>query len=224
MNPPQTERSSSTSTPPASRFPTCCRPRPAIRWSSHCPPCSGSRAPGPYAARRTDPESRTGTRVAVVANDGSWQQTVAVDPQAIFPIPDHVSFGAGAGFLLNYLTIHFALDKRAHYSPGETVLVHGAAGGVGIAALQMARALDLETIAVVSTDAKAAVAQANGASHVIGVENFKERVLEITDGRGVDIVLDPVGGDRFTDSLRSLARGGRAVVLGFTGGGIPPSR
>ncbi|HEY5854628.1 MAG TPA: NADPH:quinone oxidoreductase family protein [Aldersonia sp.] len=162
-----------------------------------------------------------GARVAVLAEQGSWQQTVAVDPASIFPIPDHVSFGAGAGFLLNYLTVHFALDKRAHYSPGETVLVHGAAGGVGIAALQMARALDLETIAVVSNEAKAAVAHANGATHVIGVENFKDRVQEITDGRGVDIVLDPVGGDRFTDSLRSLARGGRAVVLGFTGGGIP---
>ncbi|MGW4580857.1 NADPH:quinone oxidoreductase family protein [Rhodococcus aetherivorans] len=162
-----------------------------------------------------------GQRVAVLATGGAWQQTVAVDPKSVFPLPDSVSLTAGAGFLMNYLTVHFALDERARYRAGETVLVHGAAGGVGVAALQVAAALGLETIAVVSTEEKAAVAKANRATHIVAVEGFKDRVLELTGGRGVDIVLDPVGGDRFTDSLRSLAPNGRVVVLGFTGGEIP---
>jgi NADPH2:quinone reductase len=162
-----------------------------------------------------------GQRVAVLATDGAWQQTVAVDPNSVFPLPDSVSLTAGAGFLMNYLTVHFALDERARYRAGETVLVHGAAGGVGVAALQVAAALGLETIAVVSTDAKAEVARANRATHTVPVDGFKDRVLELTGGRGVDIVLDPVGSDRFTDSLRSLAPNGRVVVLGFTGGEIP---
>ncbi|RZL84174.1 MAG: NADPH:quinone oxidoreductase family protein [Rhodococcus sp. (in: high G+C Gram-positive bacteria)] len=159
---------------------------------------------------------RPGQRVAVFSDAGTWQQTVAIDPQSVFPLPDTVSFAAGAGFLLNYLTVHFALDERARYRPGETVLVHGAARGIGVAALQVASALGLHTIAVVSTDAKAEVARANGATFVIGADGFKDHVLELTQGRGVDIILDPVGGERFTDSLRSLAPGGRAVVLGFT--------
>lgn len=163
----------------------------------------------------------TGQRVAVLALDGAWQQTVAVDPDSVFPLPDSVSLEAGAGFLLNYLTAHFALDERARYRAGETVLVHGAAGGVGVAALQVAAGLGLETVAVVSTEAKAEVARANRATHVVLVDGWKDRVREITGGRGVDIILDPVGGDRFTDSLRSLAPGGRLLVVGFTGGEIP---
>lgn len=173
---------------------------------------------------RSAPEGhglRAGQRVAVLADTGTWQQTVAVNPAMVFALPDSVSFAAGAGFLLNYLTVHFALEERARYRPGETVLVHGAAGGVGVAALQVASALGLDTIAVVSTAAKAEVSRTHGATHVIGVDGFKDHALELTRGRGVDIVLDPVGGERFTDSLRSLAPGGRAVVLGFTAGQIP---
>ncbi|MBM7366886.1 NADPH:quinone oxidoreductase family protein [Gordonia hydrophobica] len=164
---------------------------------------------------------REGDRVAVLALDGAWQQTVTLDPTAVFPLPDGVSLAAAAGIVMNYLTVHFALDERARCRAGEVVLVHGAAGGIGVAALRVASALGLTTIAVVSNDAKAAVAEDNGADHVVRVDGFKDAVKEITVGRGVDIVIDPVGGDRFTDSLRSLAIGGRAVVLGFTGGSIP---
>ncbi|WP_024793957.1 NADPH:quinone oxidoreductase family protein [Tomitella biformata] len=163
-----------------------------------------------------------GDRVAVLTTaGGSWQQTVAVEPADVFPLPDAVSLTAGSGFLVNYLTVHFALDERARYRAGETVLVHGAAGGVGIAALHVAAALGLETIAVVSTPEKAAVAAASGATHVVLLDGWKDQVRQLTGGRGVDIILDPVGGDRFTDSLRSLAPNGRLVVLGFTGGEIP---
>ncbi|AWK70457.1 NADPH:quinone oxidoreductase [Rhodococcus oxybenzonivorans] len=164
---------------------------------------------------------RAGQRVAVLASGGAWQQTVAVEPHSVFPLPDSVSLEAGAGFLLNYLTVHFALDERARFRAGETVLVHGAAGGVGVAALQVAAALGLETIAVVSTEEKASIAKAHRADHVVLLDGWKDRAREITGGRGVDIILDPVGGDRFTDSLRSLAPNGRLMVLGFTGGEIP---
>ncbi|MEE2030743.1 NADPH:quinone oxidoreductase family protein [Rhodococcus chondri] len=185
-------------------------------------PCVlGTEGAGVVRTAPADSGLTPGRRVAVFADGGAWQQTVVVDPASVFPLPDTVSVTAGAGMLLNYMTAHFALDERARYRPGETVLVHGAAGGVGVAALQVAAALGLETIAVVSTDEKAAVAKANRATHTIPVDGFKDRALELTGGRGVDIVLDPVGGDRFTDSLRSLAPNGRAVVLGFTGGSIP---
>ncbi|WP_370178873.1 NADPH:quinone oxidoreductase family protein [Rhodococcus wratislaviensis] len=162
-----------------------------------------------------------GQRVAVLALAGAWQQTVAVPVGYAFPLPNNVSLTAASGFVMNHLTVHLALVERARCKKGESVLVHGAAGGIGTAALHLAAALGLETIAVVSSEDKAAVAKANGATHTVLVDGFKDRVLELTGGRGVDIVLDPVGGDRFTDSLRSLATNGRALVLGFTGGEIP---
>ncbi|MEU6829403.1 NADPH:quinone oxidoreductase family protein [Nocardia beijingensis] len=164
---------------------------------------------------------RPGQRVAMLAPSGTWQQTVAVHPDSVFPLPDSVSLNAGAGFLVNYFTAHFALDERARCRPGDTVLIHGAAGGVGVAALQTAAALGLRTIAVVSTPEKAEVARANRADDVVFVDGWRDHVRILTDGRGVDIILDPVGGERFTDSLRSLAPNGRLVVLGFTGGEIP---
>ena len=164
---------------------------------------------------------RAGDRVVVLAFGGAWQRTVAVHPSTVFALPDAVTLTAGAGFLMNYLTAHFALTERARTRAGETVLVHGAAGGLGTACLQVAAALGLDTIAVVSTEDKAAVAKANRATHTVLADGFKDAVAELTGGRGVDIVLDPVGGDRFLDSLRSLAANGRHVVLGFTGGEIP---
>ncbi|MGH3683240.1 MAG: zinc-binding dehydrogenase, partial [Natronosporangium sp.] len=101
------------------------------------------------------------------------------------------------------------------------VLVHGAAGGVGTAAIQLAKALGATVIAVASSDAKRDVARQAGADEAIDVAGFRDAVRELTGGRGADIVVDPVGGDRFTDSLRSLAPEGRLLVIGFTGGEIP---
>jgi NADPH2:quinone reductase len=133
-----------------------------------------------------------------------------------------VSFEAGAGLLFNDLTMHHALRTRGRLADGETVLVHGAAGGIGTSTLRLAPAWGASrTIAVVSTEEKIAVAKAAGASDVVLADGFKDAVTGLTDGRGVDIVVDPVGGDRFTDSLRSLAPGGRLLVVGFTGGEIP---
>jgi len=140
----------------------------------------------------------------------------------VFKLPDNVSFEAGAGLLFNDLTVYFALSVRGRLQQGETVLVHGAAGGIGTSTLRLASVLGASrSIAVVSTEEKADSATAAGATDVVLAEGFKDAVKELTDGRGVDIVLDPVGGDRFTDSLRSLAPGGRLLVVGFTGGEIP---
>ncbi|MFC6014299.1 NADPH:quinone oxidoreductase family protein [Nocardia lasii] len=166
---------------------------------------------------------RPGDRVAALTMLGNGVAEVAVAPeQAVFALPDNISLEAGAGILFNDLTVHFCLTTRGRLAEGETVLVHGAAGGVGTSTLRMARALGAgRVIAVVSTEAKAQVAKANGATDVVLTEGWLAAVKELTEGRGVDIVLDPVGGDRFTDSIRVLASGGRLLVVGFTAGEIP---
>jgi NADPH2:quinone reductase len=153
---------------------------------------------------------------------GAMAEVVALPADRIFKLPDNVSFEAGAGLLFNDLTMHHALRTRGRLAPGETVLVHGAAGGIGTSTLRLAPAWGASrVIAVVSSQDKVSVAKAAGASDVVLADGFKDAVKELTDGRGVDIVVDPVGGDRFTDSLRSLAPGGRLLVIGFTGGEIP---
>lgn len=152
---------------------------------------------------------------------GSCASLIAVDGGALLPLPESVSFATGAALPVNYLTAHFGLTMRGQLEAGETVLVHGAAGGVGTATVQMAKALGATVIAVTSTAEKAAVASAAGADDVVLADGFRDAVKELTRGRGVDIVMDPVGGDRFTDSLRSLATHGRVLVVGFTAGDIP---
>jgi NADPH2:quinone reductase len=145
---------------------------------------------------------------------------VAVAPAFMtFALPDGLDFAEGASIILNYHTVFFALKLRGRLAQGERVLVHGAAGGVGTAALQVAKGLGATTVAVVSSDEKERVAREAGADDVLRSDGpWKDQVLE---SGGVDLVLDPVGGDRFTDSLRSLREDGRVVVVGFTGGSIP---
>jgi NADPH2:quinone reductase len=162
-----------------------------------------------------------GQRVAVLTGAGGWQDVVVSTVGNVLPLPDEVAFAEGAGIAFNYLTVHFGLRRRARLVEGETVLVHGASGGIGIATLQLAKAYGARTIAVVSTQAKEAAAREAGADEVVLADGFLARVKELTGGRGVDVVMDPVGGDRFTDSLRSLAPEGRLLVVGFTGGEIP---
>jgi NADPH2:quinone reductase len=149
-------------------------------------------------------------------------EVVVLPPENVFALPDAVSFEAGAGILFNDLTVHFALAERGRLATGEIVLVHGAAGGIGTSALRLAGLLGAgRTIAVVSTEAKAEVARTAGATDVVLTEGWLASVRELTGGRGVDVVLDPVGGDRFVDSLRALAPSGRLLVVGFTAGDIP---
>ena len=159
-----------------------------------------------------------GDRVVAFSGTGAFADVAAADADVVFPLPDNVSFEAGAGLPMNYLTAHFAMVVRGHLETGQTVLVHGAAGGVGTACVQLAAALGATVIAVVSSDDKAEVARSVGAAHTVPVEGFRDAVKEMG---GVDLVVDPVGGDRFTDSLRCLRPLGRLLVVGFTAGEIP---
>lgn len=162
-----------------------------------------------------------GRRVAVLMSHGCWQEVLAADPWQVLPLPDDISFEAGAAAPLNYLTGLFALVRRGRAQAGETLLVHGGAGGVGVAAIQLGRALGLRTIAVTSDGAKRDFALRCGAHHAVLSDGWLDAVRELVGERAVDIVVDPVGGDRMTDSLRSLAPEGRLLVLGFTAGEIP---
>lgn len=166
---------------------------------------------------------RAGDRVVGLTMIGGAMAETAVLPVGqVFPLPDTVSFESGAGLLFNDLTVYFALTVRGRLAAGETVLVHGAAGGIGTSTLRLAPALGADRlIAVVSTEDKGEIARSAGATDVVLADGFKDAVAELTGGRGVDIVMDPVGGDRFTDSLRCLAPAGRLLVVGFTGGEIP---
>jgi NADPH2:quinone reductase len=165
-----------------------------------------------------------GDRVAACCMLGAFAE-VAVAPDFLtFPLSEELDFAQGAGLILNYHTAYFSLMHRGRLAEGETVLVHGAAGGVGTATLQIAKGLGARTIAVVSSDEKERVARDCGADEVVRSDGeWKDEAKELSGG-GVHLVIDPVGGDRFTDSLRSLREGGRLVVVGFTGGSIPEVR
>lgn len=166
-----------------------------------------------------------GQRVAGVNGYGGAAELVANPAQFTFALPDRVSFDEGAALPMNYLTAQFALAERGGLRAGETVLVHGAAGGVGTASIQVAKGYGARTIAVVSTEEKAEVARAAGADAAVLLDGFKDAVLQLTDGRGADVVVDVVGGGAFTDSLRGLATQGRLLVVGFASGqGIPEVR
>ncbi len=165
-----------------------------------------------------------GDRVAAFCGLGGFAEVVAAPEFFCFPLPDELDFAQGAALVLNYHTAYFALRLRGRLAEGETVLVQGAAGGVGTASIQVAKGLGARTIGVVSSDDKERAAREAGADEVVRSDGpWKDQVKEISGG-GVDVVIDPVGGDRFTDNLRSLREGGRAVVVGFTGGSIPEVR
>ena len=184
----------------------------------------GMDAAGVIRSAPPDTGLAAGQRVAVLLSYGCWQEVISAPAARVLPLPDDMSFEAGAAAALNYLTALFALVRRARAQAGETLLVHGAAGGVGTAAIQVGRALGLGTIAVVSDEAKRQFALQCGARHAVLSDGWLAAVRDLAGERAVDIVIDPVGGDRMTDSLRSLAPEGRLVVVGFSGGEIPAVR
>jgi NADPH2:quinone reductase len=205
-------------------FPEVLQTRGEYQFKPPLPFIPGSEVAGVVRSAPAGSSLKPGERVAAFCMLGGFAE-VAVAPEFMcFPLPNQLDFAQGAALILNYHTAYFALKLRGRLQEGETVLVHGAAGGVGTAALQVAKGLGARTIAVVSSEAKGEVARRAGAEEVLRADGpWKDQARELTDG-GVDIVLDPVGGDRFTDTLRSLREGGRAVVVGFTGGSIPEVR
>jgi NADPH2:quinone reductase len=202
-------------------FPEVLQTRGEYQIKPPLPFVPGSEVGGMVRSAPDDAPVRAGDRVAAFCMLGGFAEITVAPRWLVFKLPDELDYGQGAALILNYHTAYFALHRRGRLAEGESVLVHGAAGGVGTAALQVAKGLGARTIAVVSSDEKERVAREAGADVVVRSDGpWKDQAREWSGG-GVDVVLDPVGGDRFTDSLRSLAEGGRLVVVGFTGGSIP---
>jgi NADPH2:quinone reductase len=199
-------------------FPDVLQSKGLYQYKPDLPFTLGSEVAGVVREAPDESPVAPGDRVVAFPGTGAFAEVVAAHADHVLPLPDEVGFAAGACLPMNYLTAHFALVVRGHLRAGQRVLVQGAAGGVGTACVQLAAALGAQVVAVVSTDAKAAVAKAAGAHDTVLVEGFRDAVKALGP---VDVVVDPVGGDRFTDSLRCLAPEGRLLVIGFTAGDIP---
>jgi NADPH2:quinone reductase len=202
-------------------FPDVLQSRGLYQFKPELPFVPGAEVAGVVAEASDGSGFEPGDRVAAMTMLGGMAERAAAPASLTFKLHDQLDFAQGAALVLNYHTAYFALKLRGRMQEGESVLVHGAAGGVGTATIQVAKGLGGRAIAVVSTDEKERVARDAGADDVVRSDGpWREQVQEMTGG-GVDLVLDPVGGDRFTDSLRSLAENGRLLVVGFTGGDIP---
>lgn len=201
-------------------FPELLQTRGMYQVRHELPFVLGSEAAGTVVEVGEGSRFSVGDRVAAITGKGTFAEYLVAADQQTVKVPDSVSLAHAAGMPMNLLTADFSLRVRGNVQPGQTVLVHGAAGGLGSAGVQLALAMGLEVVAVVSTDDKAAMVKELGAHHVVKAEGFKDAVLELYPD-GVDVVYDPVGGDRFTDSLRTLREHGRLLVIGFTAGQIP---
>lgn len=166
---------------------------------------------------------KPGDRVMALTGWGSFAEEVAVPGYSVMPIPDGMDFASAAAFGMTYGTSMHALKQRANLQPGETLLVLGASGGVGLAAVEIGKAMGAKVIAAASSEAKLEVAKAAGADVLINYSegDLKDKLKEITGGQGVDVIYDPVGGDLFEEAFRSIAWNGRMLVVGFASGTIP---
>ncbi len=166
---------------------------------------------------------KVGDQVIAFTGWGGFAEEVIADAARLIPMPDGMDFTTASAFVLAYGTSHYALKDRAQLKPGETLLVLGAAGGVGLAAVEIGKVMGARVIAAASTDEKLEVCKQHGADQVINysTEDLKESVKTLTAGNGVDVILDPVGGDYSEAALRGMAWGGRFLVIGFTTGDIP---
>ncbi|HKD78162.1 MAG TPA: NADPH:quinone oxidoreductase family protein [Candidatus Angelobacter sp.] len=166
---------------------------------------------------------KAGDRVMALTGTGAYAEEVVVDAARVLKIPDSMDFVTAASFPVTYGTSYGAFDWRAHLQAGEWLLVHGAAGGVGLTAVEIGKVMGARVIACAGGAEKLEIARQHGADHLIDYsrEDIRERVKAITGGRGADVIYDPVGGDAFDASLRSIAWGGRLVIIGFASGRIP---
>lgn len=166
---------------------------------------------------------KVGDRVAALCGTGGFAEEVTCDAMTVVPIPDSMSYETAAGFVIAYGTSHVGLAHRAKLQAGETLLVHGAAGGVGLTAVELGKLMGATVIATASSAEKLELTRKYGADYIINYkeEDFRARVKEITAKQGADVIYDPVGGDVFDQSLRCIAWEGRLLVIGFASGRIP---
>ena len=183
----------------------------------------GTEVAGVVRSAPADSGFSVGQRVTGLSMLGAWAERVALAPSSVLPTPDGLDDGAAVCLLGNYYTMYFGLVRRGGLMAGETVLVLGSAGGVGTAAIQIAKALGARVIAMVHRPGATEFVESLGADVVLPLtDGWAQAVRDHTDGRGVDLVVDPVGGSAFDDAIRVLATEGRLLVVGFaSGGGIP---
>lgn len=164
---------------------------------------------------------KVGDRVAALSSMGSYAQKVAAPEASVMKLPDDLSADDACALLCGYGTSHYALKQRGQLQAGETLCVLGASGATGVAAVQIGKAMGARVIGVASTAQKQAVVRDAGADVVLGYDNLKDALKEVTGGKGVDVAFDPVGGDAFDALSRSMGWGGRLLVIGFASGTIP---
>lgn len=182
----------------------------------------GMEAAGTVAAIGPDVTAvKAGDRVACLVDHGAYAGMVAAPEGDIFPLPADMDFAAACALLCGYGTAHHALKQRACLKPRETLAVFGAAGGTGMAAVQVGRAMGARVLAVASTEEKRQIARDAGADEAFGYDDLASNLKSATGGRGIDVVFDPVGGAAFDAASRSMARNGRLLVVGFASGTIP---
>ena len=163
---------------------------------------------------------KPGDRV-IVGGLGCYAEEIQVAAATLRPIPSGIGYAEAASFTVAYLTAYVALVRRARLEPGEWLLVHGAAGGVGLAAVDLGRHIGAKVVATASSEAKRAFLKNYGADHVLPSTGFREEVKVLTGGEGANVIYDPVGGDVFDESTRCIAFDGRITIIGFTSGRIP---
>ena len=166
---------------------------------------------------------KIGTKVIALPPIGGFSEYVSVDKNLVIPVSEKVDSMAGASLPINYGTCYYALKRRANIQKNDSLLVLGASGGIGTATIQLAKIMGVKTICAVGSDEKAEYVKSLGADEIIRYDQveLKETVKELTDGKGVDVVMDPVGGDVTEQALRATAWNGRLLVIGFTDGNIP---
>jgi NADPH2:quinone reductase len=164
---------------------------------------------------------KPGDRVVAVLDWGGFAEMAVCTEETVYPLPEGLDLAAAVHLATSYTTAYAALIWRARLQPGETLLVHGAAGGVGLAAVEVGKQLQARVIACASSEEKRAIAQAHGADLVLAADDFRAQVNEFTSGRGADVIFDPVGGAVFDQSLRCIAFEGRLLPIGFAGGRVP---
>lgn len=166
---------------------------------------------------------RKGQRVIGMIGHGGYASEVVVDEKNLLPMPDNMSYADGAAFTMTYGTSYYALKQRASLAPGETLLVLGAAGGVGLTAVELGHLMGARVIAAASTDEKLELTRKYGATMFVNYtsEKIRDKVKELTNGNGADVIYDAVGGDAFDEAVRCIAWYGRLLVVGFASGRIP---